>query len=335
MNGYKKSKDIVFAISAGAEYGLGHLMRCAVLAREAKRQGMDICFLLKGDDTANTILKKESPNVEILEWNNENFKSCIAKLVVFDTRLDIDQECTIVSKRDTKLVLLDRLTPETDAINLYILPVAHHDAVPETMNDRVLAGPEYVILSEVFLNPGPNVIDSKNKDTLLISIGGSDPFNTTSKVMDACHLLKDAFDNKKIQVIIGPSNSRAEYIKRKARSYVMDAITAPSQREYRGLLSKSFLVVVGFGIAVYEIAYLKIPGLYITHYKEDLDGANKLESMGLGWLVGYGPELSAEAIQNKCISVLSQPNILLNKKPRLTIDGKGASRVIERFVQLI
>ena len=326
----KKRTDLVFVISAGSKYGMGHLMRSAVLAREAGRKGMTCKFLLKGDKAAGTVLERELPGIEVAEWSDSNILTSEAGVFVFDTKEDLDRELSIAAETGAKSVFIDRLSPQNELVDLYILPVAHA-LVPENMREKTLSGLDYVILSEVFLNSIRDDAFLKNKrDTLLITLGGSDPFNVTERVLDACYGCRELFKEKKVVVVAGPANQRAGAIREKGERYGMEVVVAPDQKSYCDLLLSSFLVIVGFGITVYELAYLGVPALYITHYREDGDGARKLESVGLGRFIGYGPDLFSTDISSAVEAALSEAD-LAKRKPAIVLDGKGASRIIEKL----
>jgi len=324
---FAKKNSITFVISAGAGYGFGLLILCAVLAREAQKHGVDVSFILQGDQFAKKALAEEVPCVEIKDWNEKNIKLCFGSVFVFDTKLDIDRECALISKSDSKLVLLDRLSPESDAVALYVLPIAHapHSIIE---NERILVGSDYIVLPDTLLG-----LRAKKKETLLISLGGSDPFNVTETVMDACNLMMDDICDKKVKVVIGLSNRKADSIKRKADKYGMDVFCSPSQELFFSCIMESFLVIVGFGITVYEAAYLKVPSLFITHSKEDVECGIRLEQLIVGKLLGYGPSLSVERIKDGCLLAINQSGFL-NGKPKISIDGRGAFRIIKKLVQL-
>jgi UDP-2,4-diacetamido-2,4,6-trideoxy-beta-L-altropyranose hydrolase len=328
----KKAKDMVFVISAGSQYGMGHLMRCAVLARECIRRGMTVGFIMRGDASANIVLNKEVPFVDVIDWSDENIGKCKAGMMIFDTKLDINREIENVGNKGSKIVLIDRLSPDTDSINLFILPTVYAD-IPEKLSDRVLSGPEYVIISEVFTGYDKTRYSSEDKNIVLIALGGSDPLNSTSKVMDACYQFKDMHEDMKVKVIIGPANSRAEYIEEKAVRYGMDFVLYPDQKTYRNCLLQALFVIAGFGISVYEIAYLKIPCLYVTHFREDFDNAKKLERLGLGMLLGYGPDISVADIKESCMSAFSNRDFL-RKGIQGIFDGKGAERIVDKLIDM-
>lgn len=328
----KNSKDIVFVISAGSKYGMGHLMRCAVVARECIRRGMTVGFIMRGDTSANIVLNKEVPSVAVIDWNDDNIGKCKAGMMIFDTKLDINREIENATKKGSKVVVIDRLLPDTDSVNLFILPTVYAD-IPEKLSDRVLSGPEYVIISEVFTGCDKTRYLSEDKNTVMIALGGSDPLNSTSKVMDACYQFKDMNEDIKVKVIIGPANSRAEYIKGKAVQYGMDFVLYPDQKTYRNCLLQALFVIAGFGISVYEIAYLKIPCLYVTHFREDCDNAKKLERLGLGMLLGYGPDISVADINKSCMSAFSNRDFL-RKGIQGIVDGKGVERIVDKLIDM-
>ncbi|OGC22882.1 hypothetical protein A2291_00040 [candidate division WOR-1 bacterium RIFOXYB2_FULL_42_35] len=329
MNLKRKKENIIFVISAGAKYGLGHLMRCSVLAREAQRKGASITFMLRGDEAAIRILHDQVHDIDIYAWGQPDVS---ADVVVFDTRETIDQEVIKFKNAGAKIVLVDRLLPEAN-VDLFVLPVISA-SVPKSIENRVLAGADYVVLAESFLKEKSQAIGVNQGSYLLVSMGGSDPLNITEKVLEACSRLRESLPKQMIKVVLGPTNKSAEQLNKRAKDLKIDCILAPDQETYRDLLLQSALVVLGFGISVYETSYLGIPSLYITHYREDLIQAKKLATLGLGRLVGYGVELSVNDIKESCLAALNDPAFMKGGF-EVKIDGLGSKRIVDNLLGLI
>ena len=61
--------DVHFAVSGGAADGLGHVLRCAAIAREARDAGWTVAFSLHGDAHARARLEHELPHGAIETWS--------------------------------------------------------------------------------------------------------------------------------------------------------------------------------------------------------------------------------------------------------------------------
>ncbi len=60
--------SIRFAVSGGSATGLGHIMRCAAIASDARKRGLQVAFSLDGDEPAERTLRREVPDVQIDPW---------------------------------------------------------------------------------------------------------------------------------------------------------------------------------------------------------------------------------------------------------------------------
>ncbi|MCD6419549.1 MAG: hypothetical protein J7L41_02375, partial [Synergistetes bacterium] len=163
-------------------------------------------------------------------------------------------------------------------------PNAHFvDRYPGTLN--VLWGLEYVIINEDVRDRKPKVSVPNTVERIAVTTGGSDPEGVLFWLIDAMrYICKDT----SVSFLIGKAfkhRDRLSMVKLpknfSLRPYSLDAIV------------DSDVVISAFGITVYELIYLRIPALIVSHTKENAISANVLkERCGCIETLGFFREVS-------------------------------------------
>src|SRR6185437_15449970 len=100
---------IRFLVSGGAGVGLGHVMRVAALADEARRHGHGVTVVVRGDSAARAALAAELPGAAIEQWQKPEDAVSQASAVVIDSPDDIAAELTSARQRGVRSLVLDRI----------------------------------------------------------------------------------------------------------------------------------------------------------------------------------------------------------------------------------
>ena len=285
--------NIAIRADASEIIGAGHVMRCLTLAEALKIQNAQLVFICqelpghlcdfieaKGYPVYRLPSgQKKHPLNKSIDWqyDAENTKSILTGidgeiewLIVDHYELDNKWELEVAgcakqimviddlaNRKHQCNILLDQnySSPLNDAANKRYV-----ELVPEYC--KVLLGPKYALLRDEFLNyknkTGPKKVQAKR---VLISLGGSDVYNVTSKIIDALGGMNT--EVLEVDVVVGQSNPLCAEIERKCA--VFEGFNFYCQTSnMASLIANSDMVIGAGGTSTWERCYLGVPSLVIT-----------------------------------------------------------------------
>lgn len=196
---------------------------------------------------------------------------------------------------------------------------------------RLLLGPRYAMLRRDF-RPWRNwrreIAATGRK--ILVTMGGSDPYNLTAKVLEAILQLSDR--SLETVVLVGGSNPHLLSVKGliQSSSYkdsirlVLDAPDVPEQMAWADV------AVAGAGTTFWEICFLGLPGILLVLADNQKGVAASANQLGIAWSMGDGAEMSAADIAAKLANLLHERDTRASQSAngQMLVDGRGAERVL-------
>ena len=241
---------IAFFASGGGRDGLGHVLRCAALAREALEVGLPVDFSLAGDAAARRVLQGELPELSIGSWRDGRGPRADVRWAIFDTRRPLAPALDLARVAGARSLVLDRLDC-ADAADLTILPLLH---LPASRHPRVRQGPRYCVIASTLRRALPRAAFESRRG-LLVSLGGADPHGASSGVADALaralEELGPGARSDAVDLVLGPAFGARPALERSALARGWRLHRAPSRAAFGALLARARLAVLGFGTALY------------------------------------------------------------------------------------
>jgi spore coat polysaccharide biosynthesis predicted glycosyltransferase SpsG len=283
---------IRFLVSGGAGLGLGHVMRTAVLAAEARRQGHGVTLVVRGDAAAHAALAAELPGAPIEAWSEPAAAVSTHGAIIIDSPEAIGVELGLARERGVRSVVLDR-TDHLDQADATVLPILHG---PSIQHPRLFQGAEFIAIAPV-VRAADTAAYPGDRSIALITAGGADPTGLTARLAEALLAgLRDRPDAPAVHVVVGPAFAGGDALARQlaeSSAYVHRALPRAS---LAALMAQSRFALTGFGTTVYDLAVLGTPAVYWTHRTSDLDAALRLEACGIGACGGDGTRLTPDAV---------------------------------------
>ncbi len=338
------SKRVVFVLDAGKTIGMGHLRRCLALAKELhEAHHCGIRFIANDDHTTAALLDRHGfacrtvdgsvlaqQNRQTLLTEAQSFK---ADAVVIDCKPDIPAELIQdLEANSMKTVVLDNLSSGSSFADLIVLPVAHSidkNSMPTGRAD-VIQGAPYVLMHHEFTAITPRTSGQiKPVPDIVVSIGGSDPNQVTARVLDA---LQGMAPRVKLTAVLGPYNGNAHTLPKLPALQILHNVTNMAD-----VLAGADLAILGYGITVYEAAFLGIPSLVITHTRQDAVGAERLCEQGICRSLGYWQDVTPEAIVLEVQRLLVDQDLRTRmvESARSLLDGRGVERVAKKVMTIL
>ena len=213
---------------------------------------------------------------------------------------------------------------------------AEHIAYPGRFALFSALGPEYMPLPKTCLQERSNFIPQKANigpvKRLLLVMGGGDPENQTIRILN---LLKNMEDALQVDIVAGPQYGSTHQLE-KICSDASNLVLHHNPHDFHALASNCDLAVTGGGLIVYEMLYLRVPVCALALATNQEPTTQELGKGGLGVNLGRFDEVSDQDIAEKLKKAWSDPLGLqaMSKKGRKLLDGRGASRLAGRILEI-
>lgn len=196
---------------------------------------------------------------------------------------------------------------------------------------RLLLGSRYVLLRKEFWRW--RHLDRKFSSQvrkLLLTMGGSDPQNLTSRVLQ---VIKQMDGSLEINVVIGASNSYLDIIQEVTREVEKCGHRVRIKRNVNNmpaLMTDSDMAITAGGTTVWELAFMGIPMLVMATQENQLWVSQAVHEAGIGHYLGEHTTISDAFIKKIIHEVMHSPLLRLEMgiKGRKLIDGYGGERII-------
>jgi UDP-2,4-diacetamido-2,4,6-trideoxy-beta-L-altropyranose hydrolase len=339
-------KTLVLRADAGPRIGTGHVFRCLALGQAWREDGGKVVLVGRGYPEG-LLRRAESIGVRVVSLTSAHPDPADVRLTK-DTALRHEAEWVIADgyhfdlsyqraiRAQHKLLLIDDMahhpTYESDLLlnqNLGAERIAYRTD-PGT---RLLLGTRFSLLRSEFSSWRSRARpDQDGRPHLLITLGGSDPDNTTLKVVQA---LAPQIGCAAVLVLIGPANPHGTTVRQAVAAVQGDMAVLTDVADMPSLLHWADLAITAGGSTCWELAFMGVPMVLIVVADNQRGIADALAGNGaavnLGWHAGLQPdqiggivrELLADAARRKHMAA----------RARTLVDGEGRDRVIQAMLQ--
>jgi len=358
---------VVFRTDASLQIGTGHVMRCLTLAQSLRDQGAECLFVCR-ELSGNLIELIESHNFVVISLpapcNNFPFlifstneysawlgidwaidaaevhsylnNSLFDWLVVDHYALDIRWENAMRSIC-RKVMVIDDLAEQRHNCDLLLdqnlgrSKFNYEGLVPADC--CILGGPSYALLRPEFSALRKYSLDrrahSKPKH-LLISMGGVDAANGTSKVLQA--LLNMTLPKKfHITVVMGPYAPWIDDVRQFAAKIPVSIEIKYNVDNMAELMAESDLSIGAAGSTSWERCCLGLPAIIGIFANNQICIADALQNIGAAKLFVVDDNIST--LCNLIADLLESPDTLIKMGARAAelVDGNGVNRVVKKL----
>lgn len=326
----------------GANIGMGHIQRCLALSSQLKKNGAEILFISKKDETIKKKIKQEGFEVIVLKGNidlKEDLKGTInaikthrADIVITDSYAINEHYLAEIKRIVPLLVSIDdlaRISFPSDIVvnqNIYAKDLNYHSSTGRT---KFLLGPKYALLRKEFSNPGKRKVNEKVKN-ILITLGGADFFNLTPKVLKVLDRISHDF---KITVVVGSFFKNIAEIEKTAKEIDKKVELIYDSHEMSKVMLTSDLAVTGGGTTLYELAATGTPALAFCLAENQWKNMKTMSEYGTVVNLGQGSKLTEKKLYKKIDSLIKNSKLRENMSElgQQLVDGKGIQRAIVEF----
>ena len=262
--------NILFRCDGSVEIGMGHVVRCLALADHLRENyECKIHFAMRRSKLGIDKVKESYP---VLRSNEEAFYyenwmiDCIRRtesdILIMDMRdgLTRMQLKKIKSSKRIKVVTID--DPEDKRLEsdlAFYPPVAQLEEIDWGLyRGDLRIGWEYVILRPEFKDYARQ--NSLRSENILVSMGGTDPFDLTGLVAEALNQVKGYF---RVTFLLGAGYSFMQRLEEVIDTVDYSYNLFNDPQNISKVMANCDIAIISFGQTAYELAVLGIPAIYI------------------------------------------------------------------------
>jgi UDP-2,4-diacetamido-2,4,6-trideoxy-beta-L-altropyranose hydrolase len=326
----------VFRADASPEIGGGHVMRCLTLADALSERGWRCGFACNEETLSVTpALAASSHPARAPEDLNAAWPEDCDLLVVdhYGLAETFEGPCRPWAKR---ILTIDDLADRSHDCDILLdqtfgrRPEDYDGLVPS--NCLILTGSTYALLRPQFAEARPAALSRRRKNkknaplSILVAMGGSDPDNVTSLVLEG---LKISGIAASVEVVLGPAAPYLEAVRAQAASMRPPVRVRVGVNDMASLMADADLAIGAVGTTSWERCCLGLPSaVMVIADNQRLIGEN-LQQAGATLALGQLPDVDAQAIANAVSRLCADSDSLLrmSQAAAAICDGEGARRV--------
>lgn len=315
---------IAFRTRGNHKQGMGDVMSSLALADAFRDHGHEILFVVDDDPEA----------VDCVSQCNYSVKPVQTQEKEFSYLESFKPDVIIVNQLNNPKIFLNELKKCTDLLVTVDdagpgASIADIRFNPEYYSPDSYCGPEFVPLRKEFqdMNKKEKNINKEVK-TILVTLGGSDTYGFTPKVVCALSCISDEID---ITVITGSAFRHIAQLNEAIESARRPFLIRRDVGNMAELMFSSDFAVCGGGITLFELACVGTPAVIVCCEPFEEETATRMQEDGFGINLGFGEGLDEESIF-KAIDTLIKDYYLrleMSRKGKELVDGKGAKRMAE------
>lgn len=286
---------IAVCIESSHQRGMGHLYRAITIVNYLKNAGEEAMLVMNLDRASTQILEQHKIFYVIVDYADveSNWESQLIHkyqidvwfLDKFATSLFLAQH---VKKEGILLAAIDDCGAGAELVDLHFCGML----LRNQKGKKIYAGKEYLILN-------PEIAryrrQRSEREKILITLGGSDTYGVTVKVVK---LLKKL--GYKADIVIGPNFQHKQLLKSEIdfRYKIYECVPSLVEKFY-----EYDLAFTGGGVTCFEANASGLPCIIIANELHEIETAKYLADFGGAKFVGYYTDITEESLDIKNLDI--------------------------------
>lgn len=322
----------------GPDVGLGHVVRCLALADALRdAHGCRVRFLVRKGPVAKSIILKAgylvsepADGLDEETWIRQVIERECPAALLMDFRAGLSP-LAVERWRRRGILMISIDDPEYKRVAcdlLFFPPIPQVDYLDWSgFTGELYVGWEWVVLREQFGTIG-RVRKVNSQPLVLVTMGGSDPEGLTLKAVKALDSMHDAFN---VVVILGAAfchkQKLQEILSRTRRGFeVRSNVTNMAE-----VMAETDLAVASFAVTAYELAAMRVPGVYLCLSEDHALSASAFSKAGIALVLGVFATVTQQALADGIRYLLNDSAARCTMAQRCAelVDGRGAQRTAQ------
>jgi len=314
---------ILFVTFGGNNLGAGHIIRDLNLAKLFKSKAA-IYYFANDLSSVKEIFHNYGVTTLLQGKLSKLLTSIKPDIIIYDRPYSLGKIEPINPSATTKIVALDYFYYDDTRVQIAINIKNHYfDSVNNIKISQLYEGIQYAIIRDEILFYRDIRRIKKKVQNILITFGGNDPNNNTSRAINLLNTITDTKFNIKI-VKSFMSKSNFDYIG--ANTVHHYAMINPTI-EIGSLMNWADLAFCGAGTTMMELLSIGCPTVVIPQSEDELHFAREIANDGAIILINHREEIHNMAFKVKDLANDYFLRLNMSGKGKNLFDGKGKNRV--------
>ncbi len=330
---------VVFITEGGPDVGLGHVSRCAALARAAIADGGRVSLLVSEDAHVASVLDAVPADVVFVPWQVDpgsalrTVSARVPDVIVVDSYAA--SPAFLASLRGlAPVVAVDDLADRPLPVDVVVnggagagrLPYERH---PDTL---FLLGPRYALLDARYAEaPGP--APGGHVGRVLICLGGGRHVET---IVAALGAVDRVFADCVVDVAAGPFSAGSTELDEAARAARNRVFIRPGRFGLQTLMLTADVAISGGGVTLHELAATATPTVAVCMADNQRPNVRAFDEAGASLASGAAGDPTLGAAMESALRRLAVDGALrasMGARGRALVDGQGAMRVARAILR--
>lgn len=331
-----QEKCLYIRADGNEKLGIGHLMRCFVIAREWRMREAACCFLVS-DETSAQLVREQGFEAVTLNsrWDNldqelDGLKELLekrgAEILLLDSYYYSENYVRTLGEICTVAALGDRANNDCPAdivINYNIYAEENVVQQPESRTVRLLGTKYFPLRTEFF---GKRVTVQRTVDRIYLSAGGTDQFKVLLPL--AKKLLAKGYE---VEAVTGRFNEQLLWLEQLEKENNKFHLHVDAKC-VSAIMKNCQIAISAAGITLYELCAMGIPTITFAFADNQIKGAEAMCSrnimLGVGDIRGQLPQKIDQIIEKvRALDEQLELRQEFSRRMQDCVDGKGASRI--------
>jgi len=342
---------VTIRVDASVDIGSGHLMRCLALADALTARGAECHFLCRrqpGDlldvvsahgHSVHSLPGRQGSGAG-MDWSQDADESCLVLgtlqadwLVVDHYDLGQDWERKVRPNIGRLMVIDDIGRPHLcDLLLDQNLPNPVHGRYGRAENSKtlLLLGPQFALVRPEFATLRPLALNRRDGSlrSILVSMGGSDPGDETSKVLAG--LSAAAVQRWSLEIVIGAGNPNRASVEAACARFPNARLHVQTSRMAELMAAADCAITTGGSIS-WERCCLGLPALVTVVSPDQVPIAEALAAAGALVFVGHSAQVTPSDYTCALSGITAKQLREMSVSAAAVCDGRGVERVVERL----
>ncbi|MBQ9277754.1 MAG: hypothetical protein IJ224_03875 [Lachnospiraceae bacterium] len=282
---------IALCIESSNKRGMGHLFRSLLYVEYLNKRNIDFIYLINNDEASLKILDENKIKYIIVDFEDvtSNWeKDIIEKYCInawFNDKFETTRQMAEhICDKKIKFFVIDEAGDSDKYADVHFAGMIY-PSKPNPKGKEVLCGTDYIVLNKE--------VDEHRKirsglDKILVTLGGSDPFNVTKEA--ACELLKYDYD---VDIVIGPNYRHKEELEQlvKGRYSIYQNVES-----LIAMFDNYSFAITGGGFTCCEANACGLPCMIIANAEHEIYTGRYVQKLGSSIFLGKHGEWDKAAI---------------------------------------
>jgi len=341
---------VIFRADASSKMGTGHLMRCLALAQCCADHGVGVTFVTACDNPVLLqrlsgegfhVVRIKRPYPDSSDWDTTEAvlqKNPGAWVVMDGYHFDTAYQYQIHSMGSRCAVIDDYGHAKeywADIIVNQNLGADEQWYEKRRSETKLMLGPTYALLRREFRSVHQNHREVPAvASQILITVGGGDPDNVSSVVLDT--VLDMEIPGLCVDLVVGAANPHLESLRKQAHGHGPRVSLHVAPGNMAELMRRADLCISGAGSTIWELMFMGVPSILVVVADNQRLAANALQKSSAAMTLDVEKYRSSKILFGTVFE-LAHDNIRrrdMAQKGMDLVDGYGAQRVLHSIKEI-